>query len=101
MIKPLLKTMIGICTVFLVSNLFADFPNNSFACHVSTLSGKDGIVLIQSDTLKEAVEIAKISKATTIDKKHSTATKVIECKSAYDGKFSSKEMQRFYEKMPR
>lgn len=102
MFKQFTQLMIAAIVLFAlpmtISN--AKLADNEFVCHVSTVSGIDGIVMIQTNTIKDAISAALSANAHTIDGKRSIANQVIECVKKNEQRFIDYTVQQFYENLP-
>ncbi len=101
MIKKIIKLYFGVIALVITSNIVARMPDHVFACHVTTESAIDGIVLIQHDNIEKASAAAVYSKALTIDDKKSKSKSnvVKECIKHPGNNFSDKIIQEFYKNM--
>jgi len=96
------STQIMIAAIALVTAPLssAKLPDNEFVCHVETVSGIDGIVMIQTDTINDAIKYSLSANAHTIDGKRAIAEKVIECVKKNEQRLVDYTIQQFYENLP-
>ena len=92
--------LIGILVLFSTPATLAKMPKNQYACHVLTESLINGIVLVQSDTLKGATDMALVAKAITSTKNNAKPNEVLECIVRPTGKFSDSNVEKFYRSIP-
>ncbi len=100
MINKIIKITAGALALVTVSTSFGALPEHQYACHVSTETGKDGIVLIQANDLEQATSTALLSKATISDDRTAKPTEVKECIIRPKGTFSDPVINEFYRNMP-
>jgi len=99
MIKKFIKITLVVITLAIASTSFARLPDHVFACHVSTVSNVDGIVLIQANTIDEALQRAIFSTALNINNEKEKSAVVKECIKRPKGKFTDQIIQQFYKNM--
>ncbi len=98
MFKKLIKISIVTVTLLTVSASYARMPDHHFVCHVSTVSGIDGIVNIQAYNIGNAFKGASSVKAITSSDGYtkSQTKEVKECVEKPEVKFSDYQFQQFY-----
>jgi hypothetical protein len=82
----------------------AELPQGDFACHVHTVGGAPGLVLVQSYTLEEARATARTSNSVlTVNPAPGAVvqvSEVVECIVRRGGKFKDVSFQAIYETLP-
>jgi len=100
MLNKFVKITIAIITLLAISSSYAKMPDQLFACHVSTISGIDGIALMQAHNVDDAFKGANSAVAMTLDDKRSKTKQVKECVKRPKVKFSDYQIQQFYDNLP-
>jgi len=98
--KLIIILLTGMLALFSTPATNARMPKNQYACHVLTESLINGIVLVQSDNLKRATDMALVAKAITKTKNDAKPNEVLECIVRPMGKFSDSNVEKFYRSIP-
>ena len=78
----------------------AVLPEGDFACQVVTRGGNSGLVLVQTNSKKEAVDTAQQSIARIADGSWGQVATVVECIDRSSQRFKDAEFQTIYEQTP-
>ncbi len=78
-----------------------DFPQNSYACHVTTSTAIPAVILVQANDTAEAVVVAQRNKAITFDGVSVRPATVVQCILPPDEKFNDAIFQHNFDKMDR
>ena len=78
----------------------AIMPSEEYACQVQAEGGRQGLVLVQTDTRKMAFDTALHSTAKTIDGTRRRVVAVVECIHRPEERFRDTTFQKFFESVP-